>query len=123
MAGSSVPTSTNTKKKENPARTRRSKLRLEKFLAKKEEENLKKQKTGSKPAAGCKLILHLAKEGQVLPVGTGLLSPILRVDGEVAEEDQPKYSFVSMYAEEDILYSIDEIFPRSEVFCTLESRV
>ena len=73
---------------------------------------MKKQKTGSTPAAGCKLILDLAKEGQVL-----------QVDGEVAEEDQPKYSFVSMYAEEDILYSIDEIFPRSEVFCTLKSRV
>ena len=123
MAGSPAPTSTRTKKKENPARARRSKLRLEQFLAKKEEEKLKKQQTGSQTAAGCKLILDLANEGQVMPVGTGLLSPILQVDGEVVEEDQAKYSFVSMYAEEDIIYTIDEIFPRSEVICTFESRV
>ena len=60
-------------------------------------EIFKKQKTGSKPAAGCKLILDLASEGHLRPVGTGLLSPILKVDGEVAEEEQAKYSFVSMY--------------------------
>ena len=123
MAGSPAPTSTRTKKKENPARARRSKLRLEQFLAKKEEEKLKKQQTGSQTAAGCKLILDLANEGQVMPVGTGLLSPILQVDGEVVEEGQTKYSFVSMYAEEDILYTLDELFPRAEVICNQESRV
>jgi hypothetical protein len=99
----------------------RSKLPLEQFLSKKEEEKLKKQQTGSQTAAGCKLILDLAKEGQVMPVGTGFLSPILQVDEEVVEEDQD--SFVSMYAEEDMVYTIDEIFSRSEVICTLESRV
>jgi hypothetical protein len=85
MAGSSAPTSTRTKKKENPARARRSKLRMEHFRAKKEEEKLKKQQTGSQTAASFKLILALAKDGQVMPVGTGLLSPILQVDGEVVE--------------------------------------
>jgi hypothetical protein len=70
-----------------------------------------------------KLILDLAKEGQVMLVGTGLLSPILQVDGEVVGEDQAKFSFVSMYAEEAILYTIEEIFPRTEVICTLQSRV
>ena len=55
--------------------------------------------------------------------GTGLLSPIVQLDGEVVEEDQFKYSFVSMYAEEDILYTLDEMFPRTEVIFTLESRV
>ena len=58
-----------------------------------------------------------------MPVGTGLLSPILQVDGEAMEEDQAKYYFGSMYAEEDILYTLDEIFPRSEMIFTLESRV
>ena len=28
-----------------------------------------------------------------------------------------------MYAEEDIIYTLDEIFPRTDVKCTLESRV
>jgi hypothetical protein len=56
-------------------------------------------------------------------VGTGILSPILQVDGEVVLENQAKYSFISMYAKEDILYTLDEIFPRTEVKCTLESRV
>ena len=35
---------------------------------------------------------------------------ILQVDGEVVEEDEAKYSFLSMFAEEDILYTINEIF-------------
>ena len=104
----------------NPARA---KLRLEQFLAKKEDEKMKKQQTGTQTAAGGKLILDLAKEGQVMTVRTEVQSPILQVDGEAVEKGQAKYSFVSMYAEEDILYTIDEIFPRTEVICTLESRV
>ena len=28
-----------------------------------------------------------------------------------------------MYAEEDILYTLEEIFPRREVICSLESRI
>ena len=124
-AGAPASTSTtSTKKKTNPARARRSKLRLEQFIAKKETEKLKKQPTGNQAAASNKLILDLAMEDQVKPVGTGILSPILQVDGEaVEEEDQVKYSFTSMYAEEDILYTLDEIFPRREVICSLESRV
>ena len=60
-----------------------------------------------------------------MPKGTEILSPIIQVDGEAvdSEEDQVKYSFVSMYAEEDIIYTIEEIFPRTEVIWTLESRV
>ena len=56
-------------------------------------------------------------------VGTGILSPILQVDGDVVVENQAKSSFISMYAKEDILYTLDEIFPRTEVKYTLESRV
>ena len=35
------------------------------------------------------------------------MSPILQVDG-AAEQEKAKYSFVSMYAEEDIMYTIEE---------------
>jgi hypothetical protein len=72
------------------------------------------------------LILDLSKDGQVMSVEwTGLLSPILQfeLDGEVVEEDHFKYSFVSMYADEDILYTLDEIYPRAEVIFPLDSRV
>ena len=48
---------------------------------------------------------------------------IIQVDGEVVEEGQVKFSFVTMYEEKDILYTLDEIFPRTQVICTLESRV
>ena len=58
-----------------------------------------------------------------LSLWTGILSPILQVDGEMVEENQTKYSFVSMHAKEDILYTLDEIFPSAEVECTRESRV
>ena len=120
-AGAPASTSTSTtKKKMNPARARRSKLRLEQFLAKKEKEKLEMQLTGNQAAASKKLILDLAKEDQV---GTGILNPIPQVDGEAVEEDQVMYSFISMYAEEDILYTLEEIFPQREVICSLESRV
>ena len=65
------------------------------------------------------MILNLVKEGQVMSVGTGPLSPILQVNGEVVEEDQARYSFVIMYAEEDIFCTLDEIFPRTGEICTL----
>jgi hypothetical protein len=39
-----------------------------------------------------------------------------------AEQEKAKYSFVSMYVEEDIMYTIEEIFPRTETKFTLESR-
>ena len=53
VAGPSATTSTSVspKKKINPVRARRSRLRLEEFHRKKEEEKLKQQKTGCKAAA------------------------------------------------------------------------
>ena len=68
-----------------------------------------------------KLVLELAKQ-DIRPVGTGLPSPILQVDGEI-EEETTKYSFESLYHEEDILYTLREIFAPSEVKLTLETRV
>ena len=57
-AGAPASTSTtSTKKKMNPARARRSKLRrLEQFIAEKEQENLKKQPTVIQAAASNKLV-------------------------------------------------------------------
>ena len=120
-AGTPATTSTSSKKK-NPARARRSRLRLEQFNKKKEEEKLNKQQTGSQTAAGGKLVLNLARNRQTKSGATGTLSPILQLDGE-AVIDKAKYTFESMYAEEDIAYTLDEIFPRAEVKCTLVSRV
>ena len=82
MSITSATTSTSSKKK-NPARARRSRLRLEQFNKKKEDEKLNKQQTGSQTAAGAKLVLNLAREEQIMPVATGSLSPILQLDGEV----------------------------------------
>ena len=61
-----VPATTNTcseppcKKKENPARARRSRLRLEKFMEKKVNEKLKAEETklASEAAAGPAIALH-----------------------------------------------------------------
>ena len=69
--------------------------------------------------------MDIAKEGQVKPlemVGTRILSPILQVDGEVVIAKQAKYSFMNMCAEEHILDTLNELFPRKEVKCSLESR-
>ena len=78
------------------------------------------QAAGATSNTNNRLVLDLAK-GESRPVGAGPMSPILQLDGE-AEEDRAKYSFVSMYAEEDIMYTLGEIFPKTEVRCTLESR-
>jgi hypothetical protein len=86
-----------------PTSTRRSKLRLEAFKEKKTAEKKQLEETST-------------SHQQTSP-----LSLILQVDG-AAEQEKAKDSFVSMYAEEDIMYTIEEIFQRTEVKCTLESR-
>ena len=84
---------------------------MDQFIAKKENEKLKKQPTGNPLAASNKLIFDNAKEGQDSWVpSSGWMEKV-------------KYSFMSMYAEEEILYTLDEIFPRTKVICSLESRV
>ena len=127
LVGVPAPSTNNTVKKKSPARARRSQLRLETFMKKKSEEKAKmeQQQMLDSQAAGVtsssstsnKLVLELAKQ-DIRPVGTGLPSPILQVDGE-KEEETTKYSFESSYHEEDMR----EIFPPSEVKLTLESRV
>ena len=129
--GDGVPASStsHTGKKKSPARARRSQIRLETFMKKKSEEKAKmeQKKVLDNKAAGVtssctsnKLVLDLAKQDSKA-VGTGLPSPILQVDGE-SEEEPAKYSFQSSYHEEDVMYTLREIFPPSEVKLTLESR-
>jgi hypothetical protein len=111
----------------------RSQLRLETFVKKKSEEKAKKehQQMLDSQAAGLtsssstsssstsnQLVLELAKQ-DIRLVGTGLPSPNLQVDGEM-EEETTEYSFESSYHEEDILYTLREISPPSEVKLTLE---
>ena len=54
---------------------------------------------------------------------TGLKSPIPQVDGfEEKNDEKVTFTFLSEYAEEDILYSFTELFPGKNV-ATLVSRV
>ena len=127
-----VPATTSTspnssKKKVNPARARRSKLRLEQFHKRKEVEKMKKQ-VGSKAAGDLsssttQLVLNLV-QGENVPVETGLHSPIIQVDGQEHPDENISFSFKSEYGEEDILYALEEMFPADVVTSThLRSRV
>ena len=57
-------------------------------------------------------MLELANEEVRPHVGTDLHSPILQVDGVLDTKDfTVTYQFTSSYGEEDILYSLEELFP------------
>ena len=131
VAGVSVPTITSNKakRKENPARAKRSRLRLEQFIKKKEEEKLKKlQDVGNHTAdehtssRTSKLVLQLNKEREVEVTEQDVLhSPIPQVDGD-SSKAQLSFCFKSDYGEEDILMSLEEAFPEDQM-PTLRSRV
>ena len=127
VAGISAPKTTKTKRKERPSRAKRSRLRLEQFIKKKEEEKLKKiDDAGNNTADGgttsvtSKLVLQLNEEREVTEQDV-LHSPIPQVDGD-SSEDQLSFCFKSDYAEEDILLSLEEAFPADQI-PTLRSRV
>ena len=130
MVGKPAPISnTSGRKRQNPARARRSQLRLEAFRVKKMEEKARfeDQQTvdidttvGTTSSTNNKLVLVLAKEK---PVETGLDSPVIpQVDG-VVEEDRTRYSFESSYHVDDVMDTLKELFDPKEVTVTLESRV
>ena len=145
MAGDSATGSITTKpkSKNNPARARRSRLRLEQFNRRKVEE--KQAGTSSGQHAGnqddCdrtagdtssttnKLVIELAKDQNMDRPVENVTSPIPQVDGQedslaVQGEVKVTYTFVSDYGEEDIIYSLSEIFPETEKRePTLASRV
>ena len=124
-ATANTPDSNKSRRKRNPARTRRSRLRLENFLRRKEEE--KEQETGTKIAAGdssntsSKLAVQLSNEKKDT-VEVGPHSPILQVDGQDGDKvNEVLFTFKSEYGEEDIRFSLGEIFP--PFVARLDSRV
>jgi hypothetical protein len=131
VAGSQAPLTTPSTKKRrnNPARARRSQLWLEEFTRKKLEAqaNVKDQQNdqdSGKEAAGVAsskvLLLELSgKDDKPTEAGTCLLSPILQVDGGESVVDKANYTLISDYHEDDILYTLEEIFEtvfQSEIY-------
>jgi hypothetical protein len=107
------------KKRKNPARAKRSRLRLEDFMKRKVEE---KKQAESSLAAGhstnsttSKLIVELDKEKdeqQDRSMGVDLTSPIPQVDGAEWNISQTvQYKFVSDYHQDDIGDALEELFP------------
>ena len=115
VAGPPAPTAKlSVKRRKNPARARRSQLRLEEFIRKKLEEkekaamkpqtekDIERQAVGDTSCKSNKLVLELpsVKDKSVV---TSLPSPILQVDGEQMEEGKMKYQFISNYVLDEIL--------------------
>ena len=144
VAGAPATTDTSAtpsiKRKITPARARRSKLRLEEFIRKKQGETASSdhQQTGENNEVGSqaagntssitsgrtagdtssatnKLVIELPNTvEQDRPVET-----IPQVDGQeegvqAQGEDKVTYTFVSNFGEEDILYALTEVFPQTE---------
>ena len=121
VAGAPAPTAKpSVKRRKNPARARRSQLRLEEFTRKTLEE---KEKAAIKPQTekdldrqavedtSCKskkLVLELPSVKDK-SVGTSLPSPMLKVDGDKWRKVKGSTS-LSVVAEDDIAYTLDEIF-------------
>ena len=88
------------------------------------KEKTKENETIAKVDTERKLIVDLNKVNErLVEEGADNLSPIPQMDGE-AEKDEPKdpiFTFVSDYAEEDIVYTLQELFPAKDF--SLLSRV
>ena len=96
-------------------------------MKKEHEKQQMQQETGRKAGSGdsrssySKLVVHLSKE-EKSTVETGPHRPILQVDGQVNTlSDEVSYTFKSEYGEEDIRFSLEEIFPPFVAKC--DSRV
>ena len=114
------PVQTSAPKKKNPARARRSKLRLEKFLQKKasqeqqqagEQISMKDTDAGDTSNTTNRLICKLG-QGVTDPVEAGLDSPIPQLDGGDVVEHLT-FAFKSDYGEWDILDTLKDILPKS----------
>ena len=137
ITGTPANTTDVTKKKQNPSRARRSLLRLKKFMQMKENAKLEQSEVNSEPQAPrgldagqvpdeeshntSQLVLNLAREG-VTPVETGPSSPIPQVDGEgeKVRDGDVVFTFDSEYGEEDVTYTLEQVFQGVQV--TLRSR-
>ena len=120
---SGAPAATNTplvrKRRKNPARVQRSRLRLETFMKRKEDE---KNQAETSHAAGRpvdRLVIDLDKDKVGLDgrsVEAGQASPIPQVDGiGKTIPEKVLYTFVSDYHKDDIGYALDELFPEESV--------
>ena len=74
------------------------------------EKDLDRQAVGDTSCKSNMLILELPSVKDK-SVGISLPNPILQVDVEQMEKGEMKNQFISNYAEEDIVYTLDEIFP------------
>ena len=91
------------KRKVNPARARRSQLRLEQFMEKKNDENLRSQTTSKlqgqsvgKPAVLCsekEKMTPASKEEDNSLESVGIVSPIPQLDGEVGDDGKVIFQF------------------------------
>ena len=82
---------------------------MEEFARRKLQEKF----AGAGVSSSTKLILELDKAKAVHePVEKNTLSPILQVDG-VGDTEKVSYTFHSDYGEEDILDSLNELFPET----------
>ena len=147
VEGVPATSSTSTKKKKmNPARARRSRLRLEEFKAKKvktdnidsstagvsavddsvkkpcnKDTNLKQKEASNSTQ---RTVLEL-ENGEDVSMTRDLDSTILHLDGAVKRPcENIIFNFHSEFGEEDILYSFSQIFPENIVTSfTLTSRI
>ena len=124
-SGSPVPTPPEHKKK-NPARARRSKLRLDTFIRKKEEARKLQTENRDSDAGETRSAQFVGTEepraADKLIFDSGLPSPIPQLDGESSLDDQT-YSFKSDYGQEDIDYTLSEIFPENETILASRIRI
>jgi hypothetical protein len=114
------PATTNTenkKCKKNLARVRRSRMSLEQFMKRKEETKKQVESchtAGATSGSDNKLVMELEKVED--RAAGAILSPIPHVDGAIDKEDLLKYEFVSNYAEDDIQFTLEEIFPERSIY-------
>ena len=106
-----APAATNTpalkKRRKNPARVERSRLRLEKFMKKKADEMNQAENSSGNQAVGSspsRLVIDLDKQEGELGGRAGPPSPIHQVDGEVKAipPDPVLCTFFSEYHKDDI---------------------
>ena len=131
-AGKSLTQSfTGPRRRKTPSQWKRDQRRKEEFIARKsaaassmeESEPTNDQSLGNTKN---KLVLHLKKQ-EYETLKPGLKSPISQVDGEAYQEENKtiKYTFLSEFGEEDILYSLEKLFPADHIVSstTLVSRI
>ena len=81
---------------------------------KEETKNKTESAAGDTSSSANKLVIELNKQKDRVEEA-GVSSPIPQVDGPIDKEQLMKYEFVSNYAEEDVEYTLEEIFPEASL--------